>query len=106
VRDRERGERRPSGDVRQVGADLAARAGAADRVTARARAAEEEPPAAGGERARRRGGRPTLPREPAVEGRGRIRYDVDAHVRVLQPAELRALAAIDAGRVGVELLDV
>ena len=43
-----------------------------------------------------------LVREPGAERGRRLGDDLDRHVRVLQPAELRALAAVAPGPVGLE----
>ena len=82
-------------DVREVGADVP-RAGV-PRIS-------WQPRALGSEDARRcarrgRGARRPAPvREPGAEPRRRLGEDVHRHVRVLQPAELGALAAVAAGR--------
>ncbi|HET7055898.1 MAG TPA: hypothetical protein VFI12_05510, partial [Thermomicrobiales bacterium] len=71
-------------------------------MAALARPARERPLAAPLERARRLRRPLRLLREPRPEPHGRLDEDEQAHVRVLEAAELAAAAAVDADPVGVE----
>ena len=82
--------------MREVGPDAARRRGAANRVTAAAVGDEDRGPGVDGVGAASTRARATRGTRPGVG------EDVDAHVRVLEAAELGALAAIAAGLVGVE----
>ena len=93
VGNRERSKRRARPDMGEVRPDATRRRRAADRVAACAVLLEHH------RRVRRGSG---LSCKPCAEPRRRVGEDVKAHVRVLQPAELSALAAIPTGLVGVE----
>ena len=87
---------RPRREVRQVGADVAAARRAADRVAARAGSAsrnDARPRALGASRAR---AGCACSRASARNCGRRLGDDLERHVRVLEPAELGALAAVDA----------
>ena len=102
VRNRVGCQGRPRGEMGEVWPHCALRRGAANRVAARALARHElllTPPR--GCR-RRSSGRRGHVREPAMERRRRLRDHPHRHVRVLEAAELSALAAIDARLVGDE----
>ena len=91
------------GDVRQVGRDLAGGVRAADRVAAGASGLHEDVAAAALGRARAdRAPAAAWPSSQRFEVAVGLRDDVERHVRVLQAAELRALAAEDAGPIGLE----
>src|SRR3954447_14383877 len=92
VRDRSGGEGVPRRHVREVGADRRARVGAADRVAVDARRSEEDLLAEVREAvALRLRGDGLLRRDPLLEQGSRLSDDLERHVRVLQPAVLRAL---------------
>src|ERR1700730_17325576 len=98
------GERLTAVDVREVGADLAARE-AGHRVTAAAALGLEQEPALARGRlvARLRGARLLLLGDPARELGRALGDDPQAPVWLGQPAELGALAEIGARLVGLQL---
>src|SRR5204862_1998249 len=102
VRQCQRGERLPRGEVRQIGADRAAGARAADHVAARTRQAEKEVVNLAGLRGDRLPRGPLLVDEPPAKEVGLGREHVNRHVHVLLAAELGALAAVLTRAVGVQ----
>src|SRR3954470_6059605 len=76
VGDRQRGQRRAAGQVREIGGHRPARTGPAYRVTARAARADEAALAAArGALRRRAGSGPALAAQPRLEACGRVGVD-------------------------------
>ncbi len=98
-------ERQAAADVRQVRAELTRGRRAAHRM-AGAAVGHEEREAARELGCWRRSRRQLLRGEPCVEFRRGMRDDVKRHIRVLGPAVLGALAAKDAGALGLHPQDV
>src|SRR4051794_20596090 len=96
------GERLPARQMRQVGPYGPLGRGPTDRVAARALIGLEYRLAA------LRGGSGRLSRrrrhvsKPGIERRARLGDHLEAHVRVLEAAELGALASVDGRLIGVE----
>ena len=103
---RARRDRAAAGQVGQVGTEPSAGQGTAYGVAERACRAGEHSLPRSRIRIRGRGGRLALEVEPLAELPRRLRDDRHRHLRVLRPAVLTALTAIDAGAVGLEPHDV
>ena len=99
-------QRRTAGHMGQVRRRSVADDDAAHGVTRPAPFVEEQPLSAIRRLGRRRCCRRPLCGDPAVEVLARLGDHQQAHVGVLQTAELGALAAIDAGLVGLDHEDV
>ena len=102
----QRAERQPPRDVGEIGTHGRAGLGARDGVAHRAGAAQEQILAVADRRRRHgagRRGRRALLLQPGLELRRRLRDDDEPHLGVLRAAELRALAAVHAGAIGLDV---